>query len=141
MEYQLERSGREISKRSALENPSKRSDAALNIDMQDGETDDEYNQVLDEQPDLDKVFENKKDEEGRLGLGGKVLEGFIKQWGHKLQQPEVTVNDVDREKKSSGEISAATSLQKDIFFSDKDDIASLKHGTKSVQNANQRLKI
>ena len=58
MEYQLERSGREISKRSALENPSKRSDAALNIDMQDGETDDEYNQVLDEQPDLDKVFES-----------------------------------------------------------------------------------
>ena len=65
----------------------------------------------------------------------------MKQLNNKLRQPEVIVDQVGTEKKSSGEISATTSLQKDIFFSDNEDALSFKHGAKSVQNANQRLKI
>ena len=45
----------------------------------------------------------------------------MKQLNNKLRQPEVIVDQVGTEKKSSGEISATTSLQKDIFFSDKED--------------------
>ena len=62
MEHQLESSGRDFSKRSALDNPSKRSEAALNI-KDENETDDEENQVLEKQPDLDEVFSSKKEDD------------------------------------------------------------------------------
>ena len=62
MEQQLDRSERDFSKRSALDNPSKRSEAALNI-KDENETDDEENMVLEKQPDLDEVFDSKKEDE------------------------------------------------------------------------------